>query len=70
LIVLIGWSRWILDGTSAVLIEPRAPEKLLFSIIIGILIGIASALVVLIVHRSAREFFRETEEQVEEFEES
>ena len=70
LIVLIGWSRWILDGTSAVLIEPRAPEKLLFSIVIGILIGVASALVVLIVHRSARGFFRETEEQVEEFEES
>jgi putative membrane protein len=71
LIVLIGWSRWILDGTSAVLIEPEAGyEKLIFSIIIGILIGIASALVILIVHRSAREFFKETKEQVEESEES
>ena len=71
LIVLIGWSRWILDGTSAVLIEPEGGyEKLVFSIVIGILIGIASALVIIIVHRSAREFFKETEGQVEEFEES
>ncbi len=71
LIVLIGWSRWILDGTSAVLIEPEGGyEKLVFSIVIGILIGIASALVIIIVHRSTREFFTETEGQVEEFEES
>lgn len=72
LIVLIGWSRWILDGTSVVLINPEtaATEKLIFSIIIGILIGIASALVILVIHRSARGFFKETEEQVEEFEES
>jgi hypothetical protein len=69
---LIGWSRWILDGTSAVLINPEtgATEKLIFSIVIGILIGIASALVILVIHRSARGFFKETEEQVEEFEES
>lgn len=72
LIVLIGWSRWILDGTSAVLISPETAttEKLIFSIIIGILIGIASALVILVIHRSARGFFKETKEQVEEFEES
>jgi len=71
LIILIGWSRWILDGTSAVLISPEtaATEKLIFSIIIGILIGIASALVILVIHRSARGFFKETEEQVEENEE-
>jgi putative membrane protein len=67
LIVLIGWSRWILDGTSAVLINPEtaATEKLIFSIVIGILIGIASTLVILVIHRSAREFFKETEEQLE-----
>lgn len=72
LIVLIGWSRWILDGTSAVLINPEtaATENLIFSIIIGILIGIASALVILVIHRSARGFFKETKEQIEEFEES
>jgi len=72
LIVLIGWSRWILDGTSAVLINPEtaATEKLIFSTIIGILIGIASALVILVIRRSARGFFKETEEQLEEVEES
>jgi putative membrane protein len=72
LIVLIGWSRWILDGTSAVLISPEtaATEKLIFSIIVGILIGIASALVILVIHRSATGFFKETKEQVEETEES
>jgi len=70
LIVLIGWSRWILKGTSEVLIQPDAdPALLIFSIVIGILIGIASALVILVVHRSARTFFKETEEQAEEFEE-
>ncbi|MGC9345859.1 MAG: hypothetical protein ACP5ER_03595, partial [Candidatus Bathyarchaeales archaeon] len=68
LIVSIGWSRQILDGTSDVLIDPTMGyEKLIFSIIIGILIGIASVLVILVIHRSAREFFEETEEQVEEF---
>jgi hypothetical protein len=34
------------------------------------MIGIASVLVVFVVHRSSREFFGETEEQVEEFGES
>jgi len=68
LIVSIGWSRWILDGTSDVLIRPEMGyEKLIFSIVIGILIGIASVLVILVIHRSARGFFEETEEQVEEF---
>jgi len=71
LVVLIGWSRWILDGTSAVLINPNSdPALLIFSIAIGILIGIASVLVILVIHRSAREFFKKTEEQVEEFGES
>jgi len=69
LIVSVGWSRQILDGTSAVLIEPGRYEKLIFSIVVGILIGIASVLVVFVIHRSARGFFEETEEQVEEFEE-
>ena len=68
LIVSIGWSRQILDGTSAVLINPDAdPALLIFSIVIGILIGVASVLVIFVIHRSAREFFKETEEEVEEF---
>lgn len=69
LIVSIGWSRWIIEGTSAVLINPRDTELLIFSIIIGILIGIASVLVIFVIHKSAKDFFKKTEEQVEDFEE-
>jgi len=68
LIVSVGWSRQILDATSDVLINPfLGYEKLIFSIIIGILIGIASILIVLVIHRSAKGFFRKTEKQVEDF---
>jgi putative membrane protein len=71
LIASIGWSRQILDATSDLLITPGSGyEKLIFTIIVGILIGVASVLVIFVVHRSSREFFGETEEQVEEFGES
>jgi putative membrane protein len=68
LIVTVGWSRQILDATSDVLTE-RGYENLIFSVVIGILIGIASVLVVIVVHRSYKGFFEETKEQAEEFEE-
>jgi hypothetical protein len=42
-------------------------EQLIFSVIVGILIGIASVLTIFVVHRSFRDFFHETKEQVEEF---
>ncbi len=68
LIVSVAWSRWILDGTADVLVRPEMGyEKLVFSIVVGILIGIASVLVIFIIHRSARGFFEETKAQVEEF---
>lgn len=68
LIVSIGWLRQILDATAELLIRPeRGYEKLIFSVVVGILIGIASVLVIFVVHRSFRGFFKETEEQVEEF---
>ncbi len=71
LIVTVGWSRQILDATSDLLIRPDSGyEKLIFTVIVGIMIGIASVLVIFVVHRSSREFFRETAEQVEEFGES
>jgi putative membrane protein len=70
LIVLVGWSRWILEGTAKILINPEAgQEQLVFSIMVGILIGIASTLIVLVIRRSAVEFFQETEEQNEDLEE-
>jgi putative membrane protein len=68
LIVSVAWSRWILDGTAdALTTQGMGYEKLIFSVVIGILIGIASVLVVFVVHRSTRGFFKKTEEQVEEF---
>ncbi|NIQ06542.1 MAG: DUF373 family protein, partial [Candidatus Korarchaeota archaeon] len=71
LIVLVGWSRWILEGTSTILIDPEGgQERLVFSIVVGILIGIASALIILVVRRSTIEFFEETKEQNEELRES
>ncbi len=71
LIVSVGWSTQILDATSDLLIRPEwGYGKLIFSVGVGGLIGIASVLVIFVIHRSSKEFFRETEQQVEEFEES
>jgi putative membrane protein len=71
LILLIAWTRQILDAASGILINPKIGyETLVFSIVIGILIGIASLLVILVIHRSARGFFKKTTEGQKEFEES
>jgi putative membrane protein len=69
LIVIIGWSREILDTTSAVLNNRQFSQEFIFTIIVGILIGIASFLVEIIIRRSAKDFFRKTEGQAEDFEE-
>ncbi|MEM2546195.1 MAG: DUF373 family protein, partial [Candidatus Bathyarchaeia archaeon] len=70
LIVLIGWSDQILDATAKILINPDIGYGvLIFTIVIGILIGLASLLTIIVVQRSAKGFFREAEEKVEEFEE-
>jgi len=68
LIVIIAWSRQIFLTASNLLVSPEIGyERVIFSIIVGILIGIASVLVIFVVHRSAKGFFEETGEQVEEF---
>ncbi len=68
MIVTIIWSRQIFDATSGLLIEPELGyEKVIFSIAVGILIGVASILVILVIHRSAKGFFKEPEEKLEEF---
>ncbi|MCJ7424086.1 DUF373 family protein [Candidatus Bathyarchaeota archaeon] len=72
LIVSVIWSRQILDAASDLLIGPEsvyeaARLNLIFFVVVGILIGVASVLVIFVIHRSYREFFGETEEQVEEF---
>jgi uncharacterized membrane protein len=71
LIVLVAWSRWILWATADILINPdMPPDNLAFAIIVGILIGIASVLTIVVIHRSAKEFFGESKEKVGEFGES
>jgi putative membrane protein len=68
LIVILAWSTQILNATSDLLIGPESGyEKLIFTVIVGILIGIASVLIIFVIHRSSREFFRATKEQAEEF---
>jgi putative membrane protein len=73
LIVSVAWFRWILNGTANILFEPGIGfasdtfANLVFDIVVGILIAIASVLVIFIIHRSAKDFFVETEEQEDEF---
>ena len=70
LIILIGWTRQILESASNILINPKIGyEVLIFSIVVGILLGIASLLVIVVIHRSAKGFFKESEEKVEELRE-
>ena len=70
LIVLIGWSRWILKETADIIINPGIGyENLAFAIVVGILIGIASVLVIYLIQRSAKGFFEKSRE-VDEFGES
>ena len=71
LVIVIAWSSRIATETSNILTSPNPSEPfpigLIFSIVIGILLAIASFLVIFVVHRSARGFFKKTEERVEEF---
>jgi putative membrane protein len=70
-IVTIAWSRWILDATANIIYNPYnlSPgyslsdptfATFIFSIIVGILIGIASILCVLIIQKSSKEFFKKS----------
>jgi len=72
LIVSVAWSRWILEATANILIlpAPKPYDSLVFNIVVGILIGIASVLIVVIVHRSAKDLFAKSKDKVDEFEES
>ncbi len=78
LIVTVAWSRWVLTGTANVIIhyynDTSAVVGLndsifsgfLFTIIVGILIGVASVLLIYIVNRSAKDFFKKRGEKTEE----
>ncbi len=78
LIVSVAWSRWILVGTANVILyysnKTSTPvfgitdpifSNFLFTIIVGILIGVASVLLIYIVNRSSKGFFRKREEKEE-----
>ena len=74
LIVSVAWSRWILEGTAKIIytaaystestiIDMSNPvfSNFIFTIIVGILIGIASVLLIYIVSRSTKDFFQKTD---------
>jgi putative membrane protein len=75
LIVSVGWSRWVLVATANVIIhyynDSNAVvglndpffQNFLFTIIVGILIGVASVLLIYIVNRSAKDFFKKKDEE-------
>jgi putative membrane protein len=68
LIVSVVWTRWILDATSDILINPDLGYgTLVFNIFVGVLIGIASVVIIIIIHRSAKDFFRGSKEEVDDF---
>ena len=73
LVVSVAWSRWILNGTANLLQNPwpmgfdsRFFSDFIFAIVVCILIGIASILLIVIVHRSSKEFFKKSEETFNE----
>jgi len=73
LVVSVVWFRWILDATANILIEPGVGfenvffSNLVFAIVVGILIAIASVLLVVIIHRSSKGFFKKSEDNEDEF---
>jgi len=68
LIVSVTWTRWILDATADILITPDLGYgTLVFNIVVGVLIGIASVLIIIIIHRSAKDFFNQSNEDVDDF---
>ena len=68
LIVSVAWSSVIVNGAADVLLSPSSGlQNLIFYIIVGVLIAIASVLVMLIVHRSLdKDFFAKSEEKADE----
>ncbi len=76
LIISIAWFRWILDATANLIYNPLSPDTsgvglenpafatFLFTIIVGILIGVASVLLIYIVNRSAKDFFQKRDSEL------
>jgi len=67
IMVVVGWSSNIFYQASQILIEPKLPyDNLVFSIIVGIVLAVASVLLTSLLHRQYAGFFREKGKKVEE----
>jgi hypothetical protein len=68
---VIAWSSQIFRQVSFILIDPTIKgAELVFSILIGILLAIATSLMALVINIKYRAFFRKRKKRVEEFEQS
>ena len=70
IVVVVAWSWTIFSQAAQVLISPEKQVYevgLVFTIIIGIPLIVGSALISFLLHRKYASFFREKEEEVEEF---
>jgi len=67
IVVVVAWSSQIFIQVSRILIYPAMPyDNLVFAIIVGIILAVASVLVTSLVHRFYAGFFREKEENIAE----
>jgi putative membrane protein len=66
LIVTVAWSRQIGVSVSDLLTKNSGAERVVLTVIIGILIGVASVLITFVLHRRSKKFFHEPEGHVEE----
>jgi putative membrane protein len=67
IVVVVGWSSQIFNQVSRILINPTLPfDTLVFAIIVGIVLAVASVLITSLIHRIYASFFSEKEEKVAE----
>jgi len=67
IMVVVVWSSYIFYQASQILIEPKLPyDTLVFSIIVGIVLAVASVIFTSLLHRQYAGFFREKGRKVEE----
>lgn len=67
IITVVAWSWQIFFQASQVLINPNfAYDTLIFAIIVGIVLAVASVLVTSLIHRMYADFFTEKENKIEE----
>jgi len=67
IVVVVAWSSLIFYQASQILIDPKLPyDTLIFAIIVGIVLAVATVLITSLMHRRYASFFREKEENVAE----